>query len=160
MQIAVIGRGDCSPEEYEAAETVGHLIAGNHETVLSGGLSGVMEAACKGAREAGGRTVGILPGTGGGNPYLDVIIRTDMGHARNVVLVQSADAVIAVGGGYGTLSEIALALKTEKPVFGYLTWKIEGVLACISPEEAVLLAVRASRLSRPSRSPRDPGGSV
>lgn len=160
MQIAVIGRGDCSPEEYEAAETVGYLIAGNRETVLSGGLSGVMEAACKGAREAGGRTVGILPGTGEGNPYLDVVIRTDMGHARNVVLIQSADAVIAVGGGYGTLSEIALALKTEKPVFGYLTWKIEGVMACISPEEAVLLAVRASRLSRPSRSPRDPGGSV
>ncbi|WP_128692857.1 TIGR00725 family protein [Methanoculleus taiwanensis] len=160
MQIAVIGRGDCSPEEYEAAETVGYLIAGNRETVLSGGLSGVMEAACKGAREAGGRTAGILPGTGRGNPYLDVVIRTDMGHTRNVVLIQSADAVIAVGGGYGTLSEIALALKTEKPVFGYLTWKIEGVMACISPEEAVLLAVRASRLSRPSRSPRDPGGSV
>ncbi len=160
MQIAVIGRGDCSPEEYEAAETVGYLIAGNHETLICGGLSGVMEAACKGAQEVGGVTVGILPGTGEGNPYLDVAIRTDMGHARNVVLVQSADAVIAVGGGYGTLSEIALALKMEKPVFGYLTWKIEGVMACISPEEAVLLAVRASRLSRPSRSPRDPGEPV
>jgi uncharacterized protein (TIGR00725 family) len=158
MQIAVIGREDCSAEEYEAAETIGYLIAGNHETVCCGGLGGVMEAACRGAKEGGGRTVGILPHTGEGNPYLDVVIRTGMGHARNVVLVNSADAVIAVGGGYGTLSEIAVSLKTEKPVFGLSTWKIEGVFVCATPEEAVILAVRAARLSRPSRSPRDPGG--
>ncbi len=157
MQIAVIGRGDCSAEEYEAAETVGYLVAGNHETLICGGLSGVMEAACRGAKEAGGRTVGILPGTGGGNPFLDVIIRTNMGHARNVVLVQSADAVIAVGGGYGTLSEIAVALKTDTPVFGYRTWEIEGVMKCLTPEEAVLLAVRAGRLFQQSRNPRVSG---
>jgi hypothetical protein len=119
-----------------------------------------MEAVCRGAKEAGGTTVGILPDTGEGNPYLDLVIRTGMGHARNVVLVNSADAVIAVGGGYGTLSEIAVSLKTEKPVFGLLTWKIEGVFACATPEEAVILAVRAGRLSRPSRSPRGPGGSA
>ncbi len=160
MQIAVIGREECSDEEYEAAETVGYLIASNRETLCCGGLGGVMEAACKGAKEGGGLTVGILPGTGGGNPYLDVVIRTNLGHARNVVLVQSADAVIAIGGGYGTLSEIAVALKTNTPVFGYRTWSIEGVVACSTPEEAVILAVRAGRLSRPSHSRRGSGGSA
>lgn len=160
MQIAVIGREDCSGEEYRAAETIGRLIAQNRATVCCGGLGGVMEAACRGAQEAGGTTVGILPDTGDGNAYLDVAIRTGMGHARNVVLVHSADAVIAVGGGYGTLSEIAVALKTGKPVFGLLTWEIEGVRACAGPEEAVSLAVRAGRRSRPSRSPRGPGGSL
>lgn len=158
MQIAVIGRGDCSDEEYAAAEAVGRLVAGNRGTVCCGGLGGVMEAACRGAKEAGGTTVGILPDVGEGNPYLDVVVRTGMGHARNVILVNSADAVIAVGGGYGTLSEIAVALKTGKPVFGLGTWKIEGVTACSTPEEAVTLAVRAGRRSRPSRSPRGPGG--
>jgi uncharacterized protein (TIGR00725 family) len=159
MQIAVIGGGVCSGEEYEAAETVGYLIASNRETVCCGGLWGVMEAACKGARDAGGTTVGILPGTESGNPYLDIVIRTGMGHARNVILVNSADAVIAVGGGYGALSEIAIALKTGKPVFGYRTWKIEGVMDCATPEEAVILAVRAGRLSRPSRTRPGPGES-
>lgn len=157
MQIAVIGRGDCSGEEYMVAETVGQLIAGNRAVVCCGGLGGVMEAACRGAKEAGGTTVGILPDTGDGNPYLDVVIRTGMGHARNVILINSADAVIAVGGGHGTLSEIAVALKTGKPVFGLSTWKIEGVAAPATPEEAVSRAVRAGRLSRPYRSPRDPG---
>jgi hypothetical protein len=75
-----------------------------------------------------------------------VAIRTNLGHARNVVLVESADAVIAVGGGYGTLSEIAVALKLEKPVFGYRTWEIDGVFRCATPEETVLMAVRAARL--------------
>jgi uncharacterized protein (TIGR00725 family) len=159
MQIAVIGRGDCSSEEYEAAETIGYLIAGNREIVCCGGLGGVMEAVCKGAKDAGGTTVGILPGTGEGNPYLDVVVRTGMGHARNVILIASADAVIAVGGGYGTLSEIAVALKTNKPVFGFRTWKIDGVMACATPEEAVILAVRAGRLSRPSHSHPDAEGS-
>jgi len=158
MQIAVIGRGDCSSEEYATAEAVGRLIARNRVIVCCGGLGGVMEAACRGAKEAGGTTVGILPDTGDGNPYLDVVVRTGMGHARNVVLVNSADAVIAVGGGYGTLSEIAVSLKTEKPVFGLFTWEIEGVRACAGPEEAVTLAVRAGRRSRLSRSHRGHGG--
>ena len=156
MQIAVIGRGDCSGEEYTTAEAVGRLIARNHATVFCGGPGGVMEGACRGAKEAGGTTVGILPDTGGGNPYLDVVVRTGMGHARNVVLVHSVDAVIAVGGGYGTLSEIAVSLKTGKPVFGLSTWEIEGVRACAGPEEVVTLAVHAGRRSRPSRSPRGP----
>jgi uncharacterized protein (TIGR00725 family) len=106
-----------------------------------------MEAACKGAREQGGQTVGILPDTGNGNPFLGVVIRTGFGHARNAVVVQSADAVIAIGGSHGTLSEIAIALKMQRPVFGIKTWDIEGVQRCATPEEAVLSAVRAARRS-------------
>lgn len=137
MQIAVIGASDCSPEEYEIARTLGRLIAEMGATLVCGGMGGVMEAACHGAREAGGRTVGIVPDTGNGNPYLDVVIRTGLGHARNALVVQSADAVIAVGGSHGTLSEIALALKTVRPVFGIGTWDIPGVIACSRPEDAV-----------------------
>jgi len=146
VQIAVVGTEECTSEEAEAAETIGYLIAASHEILLCGGGGGVMEAACRGAREQGGTTVGILPGRGKGNPHLAVAIRTNLGHARNVVLVESADAVIAVGGGYGTLSEIAVALKLEKPVFGYRTWEIDGVFRCATPEETVLMAVRAARL--------------
>jgi hypothetical protein len=101
-----------------------------------------MEAACRGAQEAGGTTVGILPGTEEGNPYLGITIRTGLGPARNVLVVLSADAVIAVGGKYGTLSEIAIALKTGRTVYGINTWDIEGVIPCATPEEAVKLAVR------------------
>jgi len=106
-----------------------------------------MEAVSKGAKEMGGTTVGILPDRGKGNPYLDVAVRTGMGYGRNVILVESADAVVAIGGGYGTLSEIAIALKAGKNVFGYFTWEIEGVVKCITPEEAVLMAVAAARRS-------------
>jgi uncharacterized protein (TIGR00725 family) len=147
MQIAVIGKEECTDEEYEAAETAGYLIAANHAVLCCGGRGGVMEAACKGAKEMDGTTVGILPDTGKGNPYLDVVIRTGMGYGRNVILVQSAGAVVAIGGGYGTLSEIAIALKAGKNVFGFRTWEIEGVMKCITPEEAVLLAVAAARQS-------------
>jgi uncharacterized protein (TIGR00725 family) len=148
MQIAVIGNAETTPGEYDAAYTTGRIIAGSGAVLVCGGLGGVMEAACKGAREAGGTTVGILPGTDGGNPYLDITIRTSLGHARNVLVVQSADAVIAVGGGYGTLSEIAVALKTGRPVFGIHTWDIEGVVPCTSPEDAVMRAVRETGRSR------------
>lgn len=136
MQIAVIGAGDANADEYGAACAVGALLAGR-ATLVCGGMGGVMEAACKGAREKGGLTVGILPDTGSGNPYLDIIIRTGLGHARNVVVVQSADAVIAVGGSHGSLSEIAIALKLGKPVFGLGTWDIPGVVRCAGPDEAV-----------------------
>ena len=153
-QIAVIGPADPTPEEYETARTVGFLIVGNRETLVCGGLSGVMEAACRGAQEQGGLTIGIVPDTGNGNRYLDVVIRTGLGHARNTLVVQSSDAVIAIGGGYGTLSEIAIALKTGHPVFGIKTWEIEGIVKCATPEEAVLMAVRAARLSPGYRTPR------
>lgn len=137
MQVAVIGASVCSGKDYATAEQAGRLIAHQHATLICGGMDGVMEAACKGARGAGGRTIGILPDTGNGNPYLDVVIRTGLGHARNVVVVQSADAVIAIGGSHGTLSEIAIALKLGKPVFGIKSWDIEGVVPCNDAEEAV-----------------------
>ena len=148
--------GDCSEDEGgwpgpSAASSPGRAGSSAAAAVW------VMEAVCRGAKEAGGTTVGILPDTGDGNAYIDVVIRTGMGHARNVILILSADAVIAVGGGYGTLSEIAVALKTGKPVFGLSTWNIEGVADCATPEEAVSRAVRAGRRSRQSRSHRDPG---
>jgi uncharacterized protein (TIGR00725 family) len=141
MQIAVIGHGQATSQECEAAYATGRMIARNGTVLVCGGLGGVMEAACRGAREAGGTTVGILPGTEGGNPYLDITIRTGLGHARNALVVLSADAVIAVGGRYGTLSEIATALKTGRPVYGIHTWDIEGVIPCSSPEEAVTRAM-------------------
>jgi hypothetical protein len=147
-QIAVIGAADATPELCEAARTIGYLVAANHEMLVCGGLGGVMEAACTGVHEGDGLAVGITPDTGNGNTALDIVIRTGLGHARNVLVIQSADAVIAVGGGYGTLSEIAIALKTGRPVFGYKTWEIEGIIACATPEEAVLMAVRAARLSQ------------
>jgi hypothetical protein len=158
-QIAVIGAADATPDLCEAARTIGYLVAANHETLVCGGLGGVMDAACTGAHDEGGLTVGILPDAGNGNAALDIVIRTCLGHARNVIVVQSADAVIAVGGGYGTLSEIAIALKTGRPVFGYKTWEIEGVIACATPEEAVLMAVRAARLSPLYRSRQTGEGS-
>jgi uncharacterized protein (TIGR00725 family) len=144
MQIAVIGKEECTGEEYAAARRAGALIAGAKAVLCCGGRGGVMEAACRGAREAGGTTVGILPDTGRGNPWLDVVIRTGMGFGRNAVVVQSGDAIVAIGGGYGTLSEIALALKAGKGVFGYRTWEIGGVVPCSTPEEAVSRAIAAA----------------
>jgi uncharacterized protein (TIGR00725 family) len=148
VQVAVIGAGESSPELDRIAETVGRLIAEGSGVLLCGGLGGVMDAACRGAQAAGGKTVGILPHTGPGNPHLDISIRTGLGHARNIVLIQSADSVIAVGGGYGTLSEIGIALKEGKPVFGIGTWEIEGVVPCRTPEEAAAKALSAARRSR------------
>lgn len=148
MQIAVIGNGQAAAAECEAAYATGRLLAKKGAVLISGGLGGVMEAACRGAREAGGITIGILPGTDGGNAFLSVTIRTGLGIARNALVVLSADAVIAAGGRYGTLSEIAIALKNGRPVFGIGTWDIEGVVACPSPEEAVERAVAAAAGSR------------
>jgi uncharacterized protein (TIGR00725 family) len=144
MQIAVIGREECTGEEAEAAEKAGSLIAVKGAILCCGGRGGVMEAACRGARKGGGTTVGILPDIGKGNPFLDIVIRTGMGYGRNAIIVQSADAVVAIGGGYGTLSEIAIALKAGKGVFGFRTWEIHGVMRCGTPEEAVTRAVAAA----------------
>jgi uncharacterized protein (TIGR00725 family) len=107
--------------------------------LVCGGLGGVMEAACRGAREAGGTTVGLLPGTDRteANEFVDVVIPTGLGEGRNALVVRAADALIAVGGGYGTLSEIALALKAGKRVAGLGTWEIESVDQVDSPEAAV-----------------------
>ncbi len=140
MVISVIGAGSCDKEIYAVAEAVGKLIAQKGAILVTGGLGGVMEGASKGAKEAGGITVGILPGLRkeDANPFVDVPIVTGLSHARNVLVVRSADAIIAVAGGYGTLSEIAIALKLGKPVAGIMTWEnIEGVMKAGSPEEAV-----------------------
>jgi uncharacterized protein (TIGR00725 family) len=118
---------------------VGRRLAERGAVVVCGGLGGVMEAACRGAKEAGGPTVGILPGTdrAAANAFVDVAIPSGLGEGRNVLVVRAADAVVAVGGGYGTLSEIALALKAGKRVVGLDSWDIEGVLAAADPEAAV-----------------------
>ena len=144
MIIAVIGAGSCDSKVFSIAEEVGKLIAKEGATLITGGLGGVMEAASKGAKEAGGTVVGIMPGFSRDdtNAYVDIPIVTGMSHARNVIVVRSADAVIAVSGEYGTLSEIAIALKLGKPVIGIETWdNVEGVIKAGSPEEAVEMAV-------------------
>ncbi|MDI6888121.1 MAG: TIGR00725 family protein [Methanocellales archaeon] len=144
MQIAVIGSEEASEELKCTAKEVGRLIAKSGAALLCGGLGGVMEYAALGAREAGGQTVGILPGVNRreANPYIDIAIATGMDHARNVILVRSSDAVIAVGGGYGTLSEIALALKMKKPVVAIKGgWEIDGVMVARDATEAVRLAI-------------------
>ena len=154
-QIAVIGAGECTGDEYLAADLIGRLLADHHVILISGGLGGVMEAAAKGAHVQGGTTVGIIPGISGENRDSGIVIRTGIGHARNIILVQSADAVIAIGGSYGTLSEIAAALKMGKPVFGYHTWDIHGVIACDTPDDTVIRAVDACDQSLPYHIHRD-----
>ena len=138
--MAVIGPGD---EPTVAAAEVGRLIAERGAVLVCGGRGGAMEAACRGAKEVGGLTVGILPGSdrSEANPFVDVVLPTGLGEARNALVVAAADVVIAIGGGYGTLSEIALALKVGKRVIGLGTWEIEGVVAAESPEAAVAAAL-------------------
>jgi len=140
--VAVVGPGEATAEEIEAARRVGAGLARAGAVVVTGGRGGVMEAACRGAAEQGGTTVGILPGTdrSEANRWVAVAIPTGLGELRNGLVVRCADAVIAVGGAYGTLSEIALALKTRVPVVGLASWRIEGVHAVDSPEEAVARA--------------------
>jgi uncharacterized protein (TIGR00725 family) len=127
--IAVVGPGDASEQELHDAESVGRALAQGGATVVTGGLGGVMGAACRGAAGAGGVTVGILPGLErhAANEWVAVAIPTGLGELRNGLVVRSADAVIAVGGAYGTLSEVALALKTGVPVVGLHTWAIDGI---------------------------------
>jgi uncharacterized protein (TIGR00725 family) len=138
--VAVIGPGD---EPTVAAAEVGRLLAERGAVLVCGGRGGAMEAACRGAKEADGLTVGILPGSdrSEANPFVDVVLPTGLGEARNALVVGAADAVIAIGGGYGTLSEIALALKAGKRVIGLGTWEIEGVEAAEGPAAAVAVAL-------------------
>src|SRR6184192_2483659 len=126
LYVAVCGPDPCSDEVGAQAEAVGRLLAGAGVVLVCGGLGGAMEAASRGASEAGGTVLGILPGTGrsGANPYLTLSIPTGMGEMRNALIVRSADAVIAVAGEFGTLSEIAFALKTGVPVVGLGTWEL------------------------------------
>jgi uncharacterized protein (TIGR00725 family) len=149
--IAVIGAGEPSAEEARLAEEVGREIARQGVILVCGGLGGVMEAACKGASLEGGITVGILPGDSPGtaNPYVQIPIVTGMGYARNIAVVKTAMAVIAIGGGYGTLSEIAHALQNGIPVIGLNTWSLSrngkldnSIIPADNPTEAVNKALK------------------
>jgi conserved hypothetical protein, DprA/Smf-related, family 1 len=126
MIIAIVGDSSCSVDETELAETVGQQLAQRGATIICGGLGGVMEAVCRGAKSKGGLTVGILPGEHPdvANPWVDIPIATGVGYARNMAVVKSAQAVIAIGGNYGTLSEIAYALKSGIPIIGLNTWSL------------------------------------
>ena len=144
--IAVVGGGVPQADADELAAGVGGELARRGAVLVCGGLGGVMEAACRGAREAGGMTVGILPGTdrSEANRYVDVAIPTGMGEARNALVVRSADALVAIGGEFGTLSEIALALKAGKRVVGLGTWElakggrpVQAIVPAASPADAV-----------------------
>lgn len=142
--IGVVGAGKCSERIEKIAERVGREIAGSGAVLVCGGLGGVMTAAARGARDAGGYTVGILPGPDikDANPYIDFPIATNMGQARNAIIVQTADVLISVAGGFGTLSEIALAAKIGKGVVSLEPpFQIAGIHEAEGPEEAVRQAL-------------------
>ena len=125
--VAVCGESDPQTSLADLAFELGRGIAQRHAVLLCGGLTGVMEHAARGARAAGGLTIGLLPGEDPdeANPYIDVAIASGLGHARNAVLARTADGVVAVGGGLGTLSEIALALRNGRPTIGIRTWRFD-----------------------------------
>ncbi len=139
-QIGVIGGAACTVEMYEVAREVGREIADKGFSMVCGGLGGVMEAACRGAKEAGGITIGILPTSDklDANPYVDLVIPTGLGHARNVLIVHASDALVAVDGETGTLSEIAIALKVGKPIVGIRTWELEGRVPLVQGAHAAI----------------------
>ena len=142
--IAVLGPGECVDRAVlDAAVAVGAGLARRGAVVVCGGRGGAMEAVCRGALDAGGTTLGILPGDdrSSANAWVSVAVATGMGELRNGLVVRAADAVIAVAGAYGTLSEIALALQAGKRVVGLGTWDIPGVIAAADPAEAVELAL-------------------
>lgn len=152
--IAVCGPGEAAADERDDAERAGAAAAAAGAVLVCGGLGGVMEAACRGARSGGGTTVGILPGEdrAAANPWVQVAIPTGLGEARNALIVRAADAVVAVGGGWGTLSEIALAMKRGMPVVGVRTWEarsagraVEGILHARDGQAAVELALAQLR---------------
>jgi len=145
VYVAVVGPAQATGEEAAVAEDIGARLASRGAVVVTGGLGGVMEAASRGAARAGGSAVGLLPGLdrAAANPWLTVALPTGLGELRNGLVVRAADAVIAVGGAYGTLSEIALALKAGRPVVGVGSWPIEGVVAAAGGEEAVTKALAA-----------------
>jgi uncharacterized protein (TIGR00725 family) len=153
--IAVVGAGNASADEERAAEAVGHGLAEAGAIVVSGGRGGVMEAACRGAKSAGGTTLGILPGErrDEANPYVDVAVATGLGELRNGLVVRASDGLVAVGGAFGTLSEIALALVAGKPVVALGGWElarageqVDAVVRADSPQDAVARVLAACRL--------------
>ena len=146
--VAVVGPGDgAAAAVLDVAEEVGARLASRGVVVVCGGLGGIMAAACHGAREAGGTTLGLLPGSdrSAANAWVSIAVATGLGELRNGLVIRAADAVIAVGGGYGTLSEIAFALKAGKAVVGLGGWEIPGVLVASDPAAAVALALDRPR---------------
>ena len=141
--IGVIGAGECDAELGQLAEAVGRGIAEAGAVLVCGGMGGVMEAACRGAKAAGGTSIGILPGPdrAEANECVDIAIATGINEARNLAIIRTSDVLIAVGGSYGILSEIGFALKAGKKVVGLRTWDIAGVDRADSPASALALAL-------------------
>ena len=166
MIISVIGAGEPTAEVAGLAEAVGEELARRGMALVCGGLGGVMEAACKGAKSAGGTTIGILPGSDpeSANRWVNIPICTGLAYARNVIVVKTGRAVIAVGGAYGTLSEIGHALGEDIPVIGLRTWELvrdgaidSAIVVADDPRDAVDKAVQAAQRRSPSSGDR-PGG--
>ena len=165
MIISVIGSSSAKAEHLELAEGVGRELARRKVMVACGGMTGVMEAACRGAKAEGGTTIGILPGRRGSafNEYVDIPIFTTLGYARNIIVVHTGGACIAVGGAFGTLSEIAYAMDAGIPVVGLSTWSltvkgdgdpvVEGIIPAADPVEAVKKALAAAATA-PAPQPR------
>ncbi len=141
--IGVIGGREVKKELLIIAEEVGRLIGEMGLLLICGGLGGVMEAVSKGAKDAGGLTIGILPQETKeqANPYIDIPVATGFGIGRNIIIARTADAIIAIGGEYGTLSEIAFALQLGKPVIGIATWDIKGVIKAVDAQDALNRAI-------------------
>lgn len=151
--VGVIGAGVCSEEVGKLAEEVGEKIAEAGAILVCGGLGGVMEAASRGAKRKGGITVGVLPGIekADANPYIDYPIVTGLGEGRNLLVVRNSDVLIAFPGEFGTLSEIAFALKLGKPVVGLSTWDVsDKIVQTKNPKEAVDLALSHAKASERS----------
>ena len=158
--MAVVGSGEADEATCAMARDLGRELARRGALVVSGGLGGVMEAACRGAREEGGTTLGLLPGDDrrAANPFVDVAVATGMGEARNALVARTADVVVAVAGEFGTLSEIALALRMGKPVVGLSTWQlarggqpVEAIVGASTAAEAAELALAQLTLRRTTR---------
>jgi uncharacterized protein (TIGR00725 family) len=147
--VAVVGASAPRPEDLEHAYAAGRRLAELGAVVVTGGRGGVMEAACRGAREAGGHTIGILPGLdrSDANPYVEFSLPTGLGEMRNGLVARAADALVAIGGAWGTLAEIAFARTAGKPVFGVGSWELgaDGVVAVASGAEAAERAVASIR---------------
>ncbi len=155
--IGVIGGSHCSPEIYNLAVEIGERIAESGNMLICGGLSGVMEAACKGAKNKKGLTIGVLPGKlkSEANHWVDMPIVTGMGVARNVIIVRSSDSIIAIDGSHGTLSELAIASNLDVPIVGLRTWEVDLPIKKVNtPKEAVELAIKLSN-EQVSRSQRE-----
>ena len=144
--VAVCGASEATPSQLDAAREVGKLLARNGAVVINGGYGGVMAAVSEGASSEGGTVVGILPENvrDGANPHLTIALPTGLGQIRNALIVTAADSVIAIGQGWGTLSEIAFARKLGRPVYALDTWDVKGLEGVASPAEAVRRALETN----------------